>query len=80
MKLNGILQAVAAVLAPQIEVAVKVVIEEKADLAVDFVLTKLGELIPGQIDNTILAEVAPKLKTEFKTYLLAQADKISAKV
>ncbi len=66
--------------APQIEVAAEGLIIAKSDIAVDFLLGKLTELIPGNIDNAVAASVAPKLKEELKAYLLAQAEKISDKV
>lgn len=66
--------------APAVEIEVKKQVEAHSDEYVDLLLAKMASLIPGNFDDNMIAQVAPKLKADMKAYLLAQADKISDKV
>lgn len=80
MTTQEVVKKVLDVVAPQIEVAVKALIEAESDKVVDAVLAKIAEAIPGKIDDIIIAQVAAKVKEELKAAALVQADKISDKV
>lgn len=77
MDLKEELKKALEAMAPQIEAAVKAGIEAKCDEGVDFLIGKLEDLIPGGFDNVLLEAGKPKIKADFKAFLLAQADKIS---
>ena len=64
-------------LLPLLEVEVEKIIEANCDKAVDALVMKLEELIPGSIDNLVLEAAKPELKKVVKVALLAQAEKIS---
>lgn len=68
------------VVGPQIEVAIKALIEAELEKTVDLVLAKIAEAIPGKIDDLIIAQVAGSVKAQLKAAALEQADKISDKV
>ena len=60
-----------------VEVAVEKLIEAKADLAIDALLKKVEELIPGALDDAIIESQKPKIKQFIKDALLKEAEKIS---
>lgn len=67
-------------LAPMIEVEVKKQIESESGKVVDFILAKITTAIPGDFDDKLADSIKPKLKEDFKAFLLQEADKISDKV
>jgi len=72
-----VLAKVKELVLPAIEIEVKKQIELNADKAVDIVLEKLKELIPGHVEDGFIALNAPKLKEVVKAKLLEVAEKIS---
>lgn len=77
MDIKKVLKEVGDYLLPIVEVKVKELIEAESDKQVDKVLTYLKELIPGQIDDAIIASQAPLIKAKLKELALQQAGQIS---
>lgn len=63
-----------------LEQAVKAEIEKGLDQQVDLVLQKLAEIIPGKIDDMVIAQVSPAVKKAVKEELLKLVDKIDGQV
>ena len=80
MSLQDTVTAVLESLKPQVEVLVKAAIEAKSDDLVDLVLAKIAELIPGKLDDALLASLATTIKATVKEAALKAADQISDKV
>jgi len=72
MNLKPVLEIIEALVVEQIEL--------KQDALVDNVLAKLAALIPGKLDDMLLAQVAPLIKEELKAEALKLADKIDGEV
>lgn len=77
MSLQDTVQSVLESLKPQIEVLAKAAVEKHSDAIVDLVLAKVAELIPGKLDDALLASLAPTIKATVKSAALAAADKIA---
>jgi ribosome maturation protein Sdo1 len=77
MDIKKVLKEVGDYLLPIVEVKVKELIEAESDKQVDKVLSYLKELIPGQIDDAIIASQAPFIKAKLKELALQQAGQIS---
>lgn len=63
-----------------VEVSLELFVEKAYEPVVDGLLKELAEKIPGNIDDAVIAALAPSLKPVVKQLLLAQIEKISEKV
>lgn len=62
------------------EVALEQVIEATYDKSFELIVAEIKKAIPGQVDDAILAVIAPAIKPQVKASVLAQVEKISDKV
>lgn len=63
-----------------LEVSLEQVVEKAADPIIDLLLKEVALLIPGGVDDAIIAAMAPQIKKLAKELVLAEIEKISAKV
>lgn len=62
------------------EVALEQVIEATYDKSFELIVEEIKKAIPGQVDDAVLAVIAPAIKPKVKELVLAQVEKISDKV
>lgn len=77
MNIKEIVEQIGHVILPVVEAKLKELVEQESDKQVDKALAYIKELIPGQFDDAIIAQLAPALKARFKAELLNQVDHIS---
>jgi len=77
MNIKEIAEQIGHIFLPVLEAQLKELVEKEADAQVDKALAYIKELIPGQFDDVIIAQLAPKLKEKLKAELLNQVDHIS---
>jgi hypothetical protein len=77
MNIKEIAAQIGHIFLPVLEAQLKELVEKEADAQVDKALAYIKELIPGQFDDVIIAQLAPALKAKIKAELLNQVDHIS---
>jgi len=64
----------------QAELLLEKAIAEYGDKAVEMLMEKIAEVIPGKLDDMAIEAIKPKAKEMIKEVLLKQVEKISEQV